>query len=92
MRVSPLDDYRTEFKEYMDHGAPAVLPVEFYDVDWRDFADAKLSRRPRELATSYIDSRTIRSTAGVDYHTRRNAQRAPSAVSRKRLYSVRPFR
>jgi predicted ATPase len=68
--VSPAEEYRAEFKDYMDSGPPAVLPVEFYDVDWRDFADAALSRRPRELATSYIDSRTIRSTSGVDYHTR----------------------
>ena len=44
--------------------------MEFYDVDWRDFSDKALNQRPKELATSFIDSRTIRSTSGVDYHTR----------------------
>lgn len=70
LRVALSDDYGTEFKEYMESDPPTVLPVEFYEVDWRDFADERLARRPRELATSYIDSRTIRSTSGVDYHTR----------------------
>ncbi len=70
VRISPSDDYQTEFKEYLQGDPPAVLPVEFYILDWRDFGDRQLVRRPRELATSFIDSRTIRSTSGVDYHTR----------------------
>jgi putative ATP-dependent endonuclease of OLD family len=70
VRAAPLEEYRDEFKAYMDGEPPAVLPVEFYEVDWRSFSDERLHRRPRELATSYIDSRTIRSTAGVDHHTR----------------------
>src|SRR5207253_2051106 len=48
----------------------ALLPVEYYVVEWRDFADQPLIRRPKELATSMIDSRTIRSSSGVDDHTR----------------------
>src|SRR5690242_2016747 len=70
LRVAPSQEYQPELKEYMDSGPPTVIPVEFYEVDWRDFSDERLSRRPRELATSYIDSRTIRSTSGVDHHTR----------------------
>ncbi len=70
LAVAPSEDYRAELGEYMDSDPPMVLPVEFYSVDWRDFADNRLGRRPRELATSYIDSRTVRSTSGVDYHTR----------------------
>ncbi len=54
----------------MESAPPAILPVEYYEVSWHSFADQRLGKRPRELATSYIDSRTIRSTAGVDYHTR----------------------
>jgi len=68
--VTPSEDYRSELSEYMDSDPPTVLPVEFYEIAWRDFADNRLGRRPRELATSYIDSRTVRSTSGVDYHTR----------------------
>lgn len=70
LRVYPSADYRAEFAEYMENDPPTVLPVEYYEVDWRDFSDDRIARRPRELATSYIDSRTIRSTSGVDYHTR----------------------
>src|SRR5258706_7127424 len=54
----------------MGDAPPVVLPVEFYKVDWRDFSDRVLTARPKELAVSFIDSRTIRSTSGVDYHTR----------------------
>jgi energy-coupling factor transporter ATP-binding protein EcfA2 len=70
LRVSPAEEYRSDLAEYMEGNPPTVLPVEFYEVDWRDFADNRLHRRPRELATSYIDARTVRSTSGVDYHTR----------------------
>jgi putative ATP-dependent endonuclease of the OLD family len=70
MRISPADEYALEFQAYLQDAPPAVLPVEFYDVEWKDFADKVLNQRPKELATSFIDSRTIRSTSGVDYHTR----------------------
>ena len=70
LTVSPAADYRVELDEYLASSPPAILPVEYYEVDWHSFADQRLAKRPRELATSYIDSRTIRSTAGVDYHTR----------------------
>lgn len=70
LTVAPSADYAAELKEYMDSKPPLILPVEFYEVDWRDFSDERLARRPRELAVSYIDSRTLRSTSGVDHHTR----------------------
>jgi energy-coupling factor transporter ATP-binding protein EcfA2 len=70
LRVIPSSEYTDEFREYLSLDPPAILPVEYYAVEWRDFADQPLIRRPKELATSFIDSRTIRSTSGVDYHTR----------------------
>ncbi len=70
LRIIPSDEYAEEFGAYLQSGPPAILPVEFYAVDWRDFADHPLNHRPKELAASFIDSRTIRSTSGVDYHTR----------------------
>lgn len=70
LRVAPSPDYDNEFFEYLQRDPPPILPVEYYAVEWRDFADQPLIRRPKELATSFIDSRTIRSTSGVDYHTR----------------------
>jgi putative ATP-dependent endonuclease of the OLD family len=70
LRVAPSPDYRQELAAYLAGDPPALLPVEYYAVEWRDFADQPLIRRPKELATSMIDSRTIRSSSGVDYHTR----------------------
>ena len=70
MRIAPAEQYKEEFDAYLRDNPPAILPVEFYDVEWKDFADNILNQRPKELATSFIDSRTIRSTSGVDYHTR----------------------
>lgn len=70
MRIAPAEQYADEFEVYLRDTPPAVLPVEFYEIEWRDFEDKILNQRPKELATSFIDSRTIRSTSGVDYHTR----------------------
>ncbi|MFF0229792.1 ATP-dependent endonuclease [Micromonospora sp. NPDC005254] len=68
--IEPNEDFEQEFAAYMMDRPPRVLPVEFYRVEWRDFSDRVLTARPKELAVSFIDSRTIRSTSGVDYHTR----------------------
>jgi putative ATP-dependent endonuclease of the OLD family len=71
LRVAPSPDYAVEFAEYL--AAPnchRVIPVEYYDVRWQDFSGGSLRRRPKELGVAVIDSRTIRSTAGIDYHTR----------------------
>ena len=70
MHIAPSPSYEDEFAAYMAASPPRVLPVEFYEISWRDFEDKMLAQRPKELATSFIDSRTIRSTSGVDYHTR----------------------
>lgn len=64
-------DYDEEFAAYMAAPErPDVLPTEYFEAVWRDFNDMPLRRRPAALGLSVIDSRTIRSKAGVDYHTR----------------------
>lgn len=71
MHIFPSPDYSEEFADYMKaENRPDILPTEWYTVDWRNFADEKLTRRPKYLGVAVVDSRTIRSTAGVDYHTR----------------------
>jgi putative ATP-dependent endonuclease of the OLD family len=70
LHIKPSADYKGEFDEYMRSDHPSVLPTEFYDVEWRDFDDQPIRRQPTVLGVSFIDSRTIRSAAGVDYHTR----------------------
>lgn len=75
VRIAPSDDYKAEFDAYMaDLERPDILPVEYYDVEWHDFADNRLARRPKSLGLAMIDSGTIRSTSGVDFHTRQMLQ------------------
>lgn len=69
LHILPNPEYAEEFEKWMESPS-AVLPVEYYMDDWRDFADNRLTQRPRQLVTAVIDSRTVRSTSGVDYHLR----------------------
>jgi putative ATP-dependent endonuclease of OLD family len=68
--VEPNPDFVEEINAYFAAGQTSILPVEFYRVVWRTFADTILTTKPRELSTALIDSRTIRSTSGVDFHLR----------------------
>jgi putative ATP-dependent endonuclease of the OLD family len=64
-------DFEPEFMAYMAaEDRPNVLPTEYFEATWKDFNDTSLQRRPHGLGMSVIDSRTIRSRAGVDHHTR----------------------
>lgn len=69
MRIIPNPDYSEEL-ECWAKDPSLILPVEYYMDDWRSFADSKVTTRPRQLATAIIDSRTVRSTSGIDYHLR----------------------
>lgn len=69
MRVLPNPDYGDELENWAKNPS-VILPIEYYMDDWRSFADKKITIRPKQLATAIIDSRTVRSTSGVDYHLR----------------------
>jgi energy-coupling factor transporter ATP-binding protein EcfA2 len=69
LEVKPNQDYGTEIEKHIASGS-TLLPVEFYVIEWRSFADANIERRPREVSVAMIDSRTIRSSSGVDYYLR----------------------
>lgn len=72
VQVSVDPDFAEEFEEYVsDRGAPPLLPSEFYKVEWRSFQGSYVGRRPRALGIAQIDSRTLSSSSGVDFHTRR---------------------
>ncbi|VHO01578.1 ATP-dependent nuclease [Lawsonella clevelandensis] len=67
----PDPDYSEEIEQYFrEDNCPHILPVEYYRLDWRDFADQVVYRRPKELGVAVIDTRTIRSDRGMDYYTR----------------------
>lgn len=69
MRVLANPDYAAELEEWAK--APtALLPVEYYRCEWRSFADKELTTRPKVLATAVINSHTVRTSSGIDYHMR----------------------
>lgn len=91
LKITPNPEYREDFEKWMENPSD-VLPVEYYMEDWRDFADNRLTQRPRQLVTAVIDSRTVRSTHGVDYHLRNilsdhlnSADRAAVSLEYRRL-------
>jgi len=69
LRVFPNPEYGPELDEWMKTPS-SLLPVEYYTYEWRSFADQTLLKRPRQLSVAMIDSRTVRSATGVDYHLR----------------------
>jgi len=68
-KVIPNPEYEEELTQWRANPS-ALIPVEYYKTDWRHFGDEVLTRRPRQLAVATIDSRTVRSTSGIDYHLR----------------------
>lgn len=78
-RCIPNKEYVAELEAWAANPTP-FIPVEYYEIDWRGFCDTKLSARPKGLATAIIDSRTLRSTSGVDHHLRQilSSQIAPA--------------
>lgn len=69
LRVTPNPDYKEEIELHLDSDT-SILPVDYYMIEWRSFGDIPLFTRPKEITTAIIDSRTIRSTSGVDFHLR----------------------
>lgn len=69
LEIVPNPEYAEEIQFHLDSGT-GLLPVEYYKVEWVTFGGIHLTARPRELTTAIIDSRTIRSTSGVDFHLR----------------------
>ncbi|HCI3969442.1 TPA: AAA family ATPase [Pseudomonas aeruginosa] len=68
-KVIPNPEYEEELTQWRANPS-ALIPVEYYKIEWRHFGDEVLTRRPRQLAVATIDSRTVRSTSGIDYHMR----------------------
>lgn len=67
--IKPDPQYDKEIEAHFQSDS-SIIPVEYYRVDWRSFADEIIESKPRELAVATIDSRTIRSSSTIDYHLR----------------------
>lgn len=71
LHARPDAEYAQEFEEYLAADeCPRVLPVEYYQLEWHDFALTPLHRKPKDLNIAVIDSQTIRSERALDYYTK----------------------
>jgi len=69
LEILPNPEYLDDLEIWAESPSP-LIPTDYYTVDWRPFNDQPIARQPKELTTAVIDSRTVRSTSGVDYHLR----------------------
>lgn len=74
LEISLDPDYIEDFRAYIQSNPPPVLPTEYFHVRWTDFREVAIQRRPSELGLVLIDSRTVRSNAGLDWQTRQMIQ------------------
>ncbi|MFC5475596.1 ATP-dependent nuclease [Paraherbaspirillum soli] len=69
VKIAPNPEYLAELEAWKTK-APTFLPVDYYMIEWRSFAGERIATRQRLLSTAVIDSRTIRSATGIDFHLR----------------------
>lgn len=91
LRISPNSEYATELEEWAKTPT-TLLPVEYYKSEWRSFADEVLTVRPKTLTTAVINSQTVRTNSGIDYHLRQilgdqldTAERAKISLEYRRV-------
>lgn len=71
IHVKPDPDHAAELTEYLaQENIPRLIPTELYMVEWRDFADGKLTRQPAGLGHTVIDASNTGSYSGVDFKMR----------------------
>lgn len=70
LRVVPDPNAVAEIDEWFKGGDVEMLPIEYYNVEWCSFRDQAIARRPKQVSVSIIDSSTVRSSSGIDYHLR----------------------
>jgi putative ATP-dependent endonuclease of OLD family len=60
------EEYREEYAEYVaDPTIIKTIPIEYYIVRWRDFADNDITARSIPIKSSFIDASTIRNNAAA---------------------------
>lgn len=63
------EDYREEYQKLLeDRDQIKLIPVEYYKISWRSFADQPLTARSIPIGLSFIDATTIRLQSGTDYY------------------------
>ncbi|MCK1419880.1 AAA family ATPase [Bradyrhizobium sp. 180] len=60
------EEYQEEYAEYVaDPTIIRTIPVEYYVVRWRDFADNDITARSIPIKSSFIDASTIRNNSAA---------------------------
>jgi putative ATP-dependent endonuclease of OLD family len=71
IQVKPDPDHATELVQYFSQrNIPRLIPTELYTVEWRDFANGKVTRQPVGLGHTVINASSSRSSSGVDFKMR----------------------
>ena len=69
LTISFDDDYAEEYEKLLEDRAQIkLIPIEYYKVSWRSFADHALTPRSIPISLSFIDATTIRLQNGADYY------------------------
>ncbi len=69
LEISFDEDYREEYEKLLENRDQVKLvPIEYYKVGWRSFADHPLTSRSIPIGLSFIDATTIRLQSGTDYY------------------------
>lgn len=67
--ISFDEDYAEEYEKLLEERAQIkLLPIEYYKITWRSFADHPLTPRSIPIGLSFIDATTIRLQSGTDYY------------------------
>jgi hypothetical protein len=79
IRVEPDPDFEEELNEYMQvyctqngsKNALIILPTDYYRISWHSFQSKdQIWHKPKGIGVAHINTKTLQSTTGVDYHTR----------------------
>lgn len=64
------EEYAEEYMSLIRDNAEQLtaVPIEYYSVHWRSFANNELTARALPIVPSYVDATTIRLQSGADYY------------------------
>lgn len=69
--VAPDTDYGEEINSYFSqNNIPQIIPVEYYSIQRLSFSGNSLSKTPKGLGITSIDSLSYYSSRGLDYYTK----------------------
>lgn len=91
LRVKFDPEYAAEYAEFMSVPEKVTsIPIEYYQVEWRDFAGRAVTPRSVKVSSSLIDASRIRLQSGSDYYLQRII--ADTLDKRQRVELARTYR